>query len=85
MFPGLSLAQNLARSLGRSFLSPSPGRRVDGWEGNHFGKKCWGVFVCVMSQGHGARSPNLCSALCGGSSHQLQGGGGPPTVFGKFS
>lgn len=62
MFPGLSMAQHLARSLGRSFLSPSPGRRVDGWEGNCFGKECWGVFVCVMSQG-----PELGAFLSAGS------------------
>lgn len=52
LFSGLSLAQNLASSLGRLFLSPSPGRRVGGREGNCFGKECWGVFMCVMSQGH---------------------------------
>ena len=53
MFPGLSLAQNLARSLGCSFCHQPR------WEGglvggNRFGKECWGVFVCVMSQGQGA-------------------------------
>lgn len=41
--------------------------------GNRFGKECWGVFVCVMSQGQEpVRSPNLCP-LCGGSSHPLEG------------
>ena len=53
VFPGLSLAQNLARSLGRSFCHQPrwEGGRVGG---NRFGKECWGVVVCVMSQGQGA-------------------------------
>lgn len=51
--------------------------------GNRFGKECWGVFVCVVSQGLGA----LISAplSVGGGFSPLRGGGGPPTVFGKFS
>lgn len=46
MFPGLSLAQSLARSLGHSFLSPSLGRRVDGWEEAVLGKSV-GECLCV--------------------------------------
>lgn len=66
LFSGLSLAQNLARSLGRLFLSPKPGRRVGGREGNCFGKECWGVFMCVMmSQGHGELGAFLPASLWG--------------------
>lgn len=39
--------------------------------GNRFGKECWGVFVCVVSQGLGA----LISAplSVGGGSHHSEG------------
>lgn len=72
--------------ISRAFIFVTqPRGRVGGWEGNCFGKECWGVFMCAMSQGRRSTEPSSLPLPVGVVLTSLRAeGGGSPTVFGKF-
>lgn len=74
-----TLPQPPRPALGHSFLSPSLGRRGGRVGGSRFGKECWGVFVCVMSQARELRGLNSAQPSARGQFSPSGGWGGGTT------